>query len=144
MSTIEIARAAFEHIKAENPHLKMEIEENPEHVELAMNIKKQPRLDFDVFLSLQNNDELHLQFEFFSFEWFPCTEPARVLEYETSVNGVLSGRFRTKVIELRGQSIKALLQAPSENGWSTVFTWSKMHLPLGAKTIRYVQNQSRT
>ena len=144
MSNIKTAREVFERVKAANPHLKMEIEENPAHVELAMHIKTQAGLDFDVFLNLQNNDELHLQFGPFWGEWFPCSEPTRVSEYEAAVNGVLSGNFRTKVINRRGKPVKALLQAPSENEWSTVFTWGKLHLPLGIKTISYVQNQSNT
>ncbi|MBO2646361.1 hypothetical protein [Shewanella algae] len=144
MSAIEIARETFERIKAANPHLKMEIEESPEYVDLAMKIKKQTGLDFDVYLNLQNDDELHLQFDPFWGEWFPCTESARVSEYEAAVNGVLSGAYRTKIINRRGSPVKALLQAPSVNEWSTVFTWGKLHLPLGAKTISYVQNQPNT
>jgi len=144
MSTIEIARETFERIKAAHPHLEMEIETSPQYVELAMNIKKQKGLDFDVYLNLQNDDELHLQFESFWGEWFPCTESARTFEYEAAVNGVLSGTYRTMVISRRGSPVKALLQAPSTNQWSTVFTWGKLHLPLGSKAISYVQNQKHT
>jgi len=144
MSAVEIARETFERIKAANPHLKMEIEEVPQYVELAMNIRRQAGLDFDVYLNLQNDDELHLQFESFCGAWFPCTEPARVSEYEAAVNGVLSGTYRTKIINRRGSPVKALLQAPSVQEWSTVFSWSKLHLPIGEKTISYVQNQPNT
>lgn len=144
MNNIKMAREAFERIKATNPHLKMEILENTEGVELAMNVEKQEGLDFDIYLNLQNADELHLQFDSFWGEWFPCAEPARISEYEAAVNGVLSGGFRAKVISRRGQPVKTLLQAPSESGWSTVYTWSKLHLPFGTKTISYVQNRSNT
>ncbi len=144
MSTVEIARETFERIKAANPYLRMEIEEIPQYVELAMNIRRQAGLDFDVYLNLQNDDELHLQFEPFCGAWFPCTEPARVSEYEAAVNGVLSGTYRTKIINRRGSPVKALLQAPSVQEWSTVFSWSKLHLPIGEKTISYVQNQPNT
>lgn len=141
MSNIDIARKVFERIKDGNPHLKMEIENNTEHLELAMHIEKQRGLDFDVYLSLQNNDELHLQFQPFWGEWYPCTESKCVSEYESVVNGVLSGDFRAKVINRRGEHVKVILQAPSENEWFTVFKWVKFHLPLGKKTISYVQNQ---
>jgi len=47
MSTVGIARETFERIKAANPHLRMEIEESPQYVELAMNIRRQAGLDFD-------------------------------------------------------------------------------------------------
>ena len=144
MSTIGIARETFERIKAANPNLNMEIEESPQYVELAMNIRKQAGLDFDVYLNLQNGDELHLQFETFWGEWFPCTEPAQVSKYEAAVNGVLSGAYRAKVINRRGSPVKALLQAPSVHEWSTVFTWGKLNLPIGEKTISYVQNQPNT
>jgi hypothetical protein len=144
MSTVGIARETFERIKAANPHLRMEIEESPQYVELAMNIRRQAGLDFDVYLNLQNDDELHLQFEPFWGEWFPCTEPARVSEYEAAVNGVLSGTYRTKIINRRGAPVKALLQAPSVQEWSTVSSWSKLHLPIGEKTISYVQNKPNT
>lgn len=144
MSTVGIARETFERIKAANPHLRMEIEESPQYVELAMNIRRQAGLDFDVYLILQNDDELHLQFEPFWGEWFPCTEPARVSEYEAAVNGVLSGTYRAKIINRRGSPVKALLQAPSVQEWSTVFSWSKLHLPIGEKTISYVQNKPNT
>ncbi|WP_156493804.1 MULTISPECIES: hypothetical protein [unclassified Alcanivorax] len=112
--------------------------------ELAMNIRRQAGLDFDVYLNIQNDDELHLQFESFCGAWFPFTEPARVSEYEAAVNGVLSGTYRTKIINRRGSPVKALLQAPSVQEWSTVFSWSKLHLPIGEKTISYVQNQPNT
>ena len=144
MSTVGIARETFERIKAANPHLRMEIEESPQYVELAMNIRRQAGLDFDVYLILQNDDELHLQFEPFWGEWFPCTEPARVSEYEAAVNGVLSGTYRAKIFNRRGSPVKALLQAPSVKEWSTVFSWSKLHLPIGEKTISYVQNKPNT
>ena len=144
MSAVEIARETFERIKAANPHLKMEIEEVPQYVELAMNIRRQAGLDFDVYLNLQNDDELQLQFESFCGAWFPCTEPARVSEYEAAVNGALSGTYRTKIINRRGSPVKALLQAPSVQEWSTVFSWSKLHFPIGEKTISYVQNQPNT
>ena len=144
MTTVDITRKVFEHIKAENSHLNMEVEQNPEHMHLAMYIKKQIGLDFDVFLSLQNDDEPHLQFEPLWGGWFPCTESDRVSEYKAAVNGVQSGSFRIKVISLRGQAVKALLQEPYKNEWPTIFTWSMLHLPLGVKNISYLQNQPNT
>ena len=144
MSNIHIAKAVFERIKASNSHLNMEIENKPEHVDHAMNINRQPGLDFDVFLNLQNHDELHLLFQPFWGEWFPCTEPKRVEEYEAAVNGVLSGEYRTKVINRKGVPVKGLLQRPNGSEWVTVFTWGKLHFPFGKKTVSYVQNTKNT
>ena len=44
MSAIDAANKVFRRVKAANSHLKMEIEEEPAHLNLAMAIKKQPDL----------------------------------------------------------------------------------------------------
>jgi hypothetical protein len=144
MSSIEIAENSFKRIREANPQLVMEVESSTKGIELEMNVRKQPGLDFDVLLDLQNRDELHLHITPFWGEWFSSTDPVRVKEYESAVNGMLSGLYRLKVINRRGNAVKAILQAPSNSSWRSVFTWSKIHLPIGRKTITYVQNTQNT
>lgn len=90
---------------------------------------------------MQNGDELHFQLGgFFWAQWFSCTDATNALKYETAINGVLSGAYRVKAIHRRGVPVKAFLQAPDGDEWVTVFTWGKLHLPIGAITISYIQN----
>src|SRR5437867_5046898 len=74
----EIARRAFEQIRAAFPNLVMELDPTPVHFELSMTIPAQPGLLFDVDLNLQNVDELHLNAADLWVEWFPCADTAVV------------------------------------------------------------------
>jgi hypothetical protein len=123
-----IARQAFADISARFPHL--EITENLDHpVEISLTLPQQPGMKHQVWLALQNEDELHFSVGHFWLEWFPCTRPERVEQFVESVCGFLSGQYR--VIEHnRGQScFKAELQKPSSQGWETIGTWSRLRWP---------------
>jgi hypothetical protein len=141
MDNCKIANEAFQYIINANPNLEMVIVVEPDDYDAEMNIPAQEGLDFSVHLNLQNTDELHLVVEPFWGEWFPCTEPDRVKEYIAAVNGVLNGSSRIKIISRNGNPVKAILQEPDKEKWQTSFTWSKLHLPLGKISTRYVQNQ---
>jgi hypothetical protein len=129
----------FESIQGAFPHLTMRLDRHHPHVELNMDIPRQPGLLFDVNLNLQG-DELHLSAGSFWLEWFPCTKPDVVAAFEEAVNGVLSGTFRI-VEHLRGpRAVKAQLQKPATNGWQTVGTRSTIYLPFGRKSMRVLKN----
>ncbi|MBK8161580.1 MAG: hypothetical protein IPK65_00045 [Gammaproteobacteria bacterium] len=135
-----IARKAIAEIAARFPSLRM-IEEPEAPVELSFRLPVQPELNHEVWLALQNNDELHFSVSHFWLEWFPCTKPSRVDEYIAAVVGFLSGQFR--VLEhYRGKRyVKAELQAPSNGCWKTIGTWSNLlsFLPLRG-SLRVVSN----
>ncbi|CAD85466.1 MAG TPA: hypothetical protein DDW43_06830 [Nitrosomonas sp.] len=135
-----IARKAIAKIAIRFPSLTM-IEEPTVPVELSIRLPVQPGLNYEVWLALQNNDELHFSVGNFWLEWFPCTESSRVKEYISAVTGFLSSQYR--VLEhYRGKHcVKAELQAPSGGDWKTVGTWSNLlsFLPLRS-SLREVSN----
>jgi len=137
---LAIALEAFAKIGARFPSLRM-LEEPNAPVELSIRLPVQPGLSHEVWLALQNNDELHFSVGHFWLEWFPCTKPSRVSEYVAAVVGFLSGQYR--VIEhYRGKRcVKAELQVPISDGWKTIGTWSNLlrFLPLRG-SLREVTN----
>jgi hypothetical protein len=125
-----IARAAFAEIAARFPCLKI-IEKTDAPVEISLHPPVQDGLKYSVWLSLQNADELHFSVRHFWFEWFPCTEPAKVQSFVDAASGFLSGTYRS-LEHYRGahcHCFKAQLQRPTDNGWETIATWSKLRLP---------------
>jgi hypothetical protein len=138
----EIALSTFEKIISAFPSLTMNLDLHPANVELALEIFAQRGLLFDVYLNLQNRDELHLNASRLWVEWFPCTKPDRVTDYFEAVCGLLSGRFRI-LEQCRGRRVvKAQLQSPSQNGWKPVATSGDVSilLPWPRKRLRVVQN----
>lgn len=143
MSTIqhEIAVSTFERIRAAFPALAMNVDLHPKHVDLAMHIPAQSGLLFDVYLNLQNLDELHLEASALWSEWFPCTDPDRVDKYFRAVSGLLSGQFRILEHWRGNRPVKAKLQSPRHGGWKTIATWSVLlSAPWPKKSFRIVQN----
>lgn len=138
------ALEVFEAIQSTFPELRTDLNRNPSDVDLAMNIPEQSGLDFPVELSFQNEDELHLIADVFWCEWFPCTDPEQAAAYAAAVNGLISGENRIEVHRRRDRPTKAILQKHQGNGWKPIATWSTVHLPLGKKTIEYIQNQRKT
>jgi hypothetical protein len=138
---LDIALSIFERIRAAFPSLAMDMDLQPEHVELAMDIPAQPGLSFRVYLNLQNNDELHLCASTLWVEWFPCTEPKKVDAYFEAVSGLLSGKFRI-LEQWRGKrAVKASLQRPRDGGWKTIHGSSHLlSIPWPPKTLKVVQN----
>ena len=135
------ARQAFDDILARFPNLEFVESEGSEN-ELDIKIIVQTGIQYEVWLSFQNDDELHLGIGEFWGEWFPCTDIKVVNDYITAVAGCLDGGFR--VIEhYRGtRCLKAELQAPDNNDWSTVYTWSRLWLPFPwtSKVSKEVRN----
>ena len=137
----ETALSTFERIRAAFPALAMNLDLNPKHVDLAMDIPAQRGLSFKVDLNLQNVDELHLCASALWMEWFPCTNPKRADKYFEAVCGLLSGEFRILEHWRGKRPVKAKLQAPSHGGWKTVATWSVLlSIPWPPKSLKVVQN----
>ena len=141
----DIASVIFERLRTSFPSLAMTLDENPEHMDLALDIPEQVGLRFEVHLNLQNVDELHLCAEALWGQWFPCTDPKRAEAFFDAVSGLLSGHWR--ILEhWRGTSIaKAQLQRPEGDSWKTVYTSAPFPpFPWPRKTLKVVQNVSST
>jgi hypothetical protein len=140
----EIALSTFEKLRATFPALSMNLDLRPTHVDLAMDIPAQPGLSFNVYLNLQNLDELHLAASAFWYEWFPCTNPKKVERYLEAVSGLLSGEFRILEHWRGRRPVKAQLQRPSRGGWENVATWADVSaiVPWPKKTLKVFQNKS--
>jgi hypothetical protein len=133
--------ARFESIRAAFPHLTMTLDADPGNVDVSLEIPKQPGLDFDVFVNLQE-DELHLTAgTYFWVEWFPCTDEGVEADFFESVDGLLCGRFRIVEHYRRGKAFKAVLQRPINRGWESRKTWHSPRLPLGSLTRVVLQNR---
>src|SRR5437763_1620249 len=126
---MEIAEGAFAEIASRFPHL-VSTRHPEDPVEISIRLPIQNGLKHAIWLALQNVDELHFRVEHFWLEWFPCTDLDKVNAYVDAVCGFLSGQYRVLEHYQHGQCIKAQLQAPRDGGWSTIGTWSKLHLPL--------------
>lgn len=138
----QIAMDAFNSIKNDNPNIRTEISrEHCEYVDMEMNIDAQVGLKFSIAMNLQD-DTLHLHIGPFWGEWFSCNSPDVVKKFVDTVNGILSGNYRIKVISKNGVEVKALLQKPNNDTWECIYTWSKLHWPFAKKTIYYIQNKA--
>jgi hypothetical protein len=130
----------YEDIRASFPHLQMELQLEHPHVDLNMEISRQPRMLFQMNLNLQG-DELHLQAGSFWLEWFPCTDPEIVGFYRDAVTGLLSGRYRIVEQHVGSLAVMAQLQCPHGDGWQTLGTWSNFGVLIPwRKTTRVLQN----
>ena len=65
-------------------------------VELACSFPEQPGLDWNLWLCVQNFDELHIQHDLFTFSWFPADEQATAAEFVNALDGLISGAFALK------------------------------------------------
>lgn len=135
-----IARRAFSEIAARFPSLKI-VENIGDPVAISLTIPAQPGCKYEVWLCLQNADELHLGVEHLWLEWFPCTNPKPVDSFIDAVSGYLSGSYR--ILEhYRGERcVKAVLQAPHGENWRTMARSSTLSLPFPwRKTFKEIRN----
>src|SRR5258708_39119242 len=92
--TEAIARYVFAEIAKRFPSLQM-IENHEDPVEISITMPVQPGLSHNIWLCLQNYDELGFKVgRHFYIEFFPCTKPDRVEKYLDAVTGFLSGKYR--------------------------------------------------
>lgn len=137
---VDIALSTFRRIQERFPYLTMKLDRDHPHVDVALNIPRQPRLEFDVSLNLQNRDELHLIAGAFWCEWFPCTSPQKVEEYFGAVVGLIEGQYRILEHRRGSRVVKAELQKPAGSGWETVGGWLTLSLPWPRRKTRVLQN----
>ena len=111
----------FEGIQSAFPNLHMHVQGEHPHVDLMLDIPRQPGLVFPVNLNLQG-DELHLSAGPFWLEWFPCTDSEVVARYRQAVVGLLSGEYRILEHLVGKRTVKAQLQRPDGEKWETIGT----------------------
>jgi hypothetical protein len=138
--TEAIARGVFAEIAKRFPALKM-IENHDDPVEISITMPAQPGLSHEVWLCLQNQDELGFSAGHFYIELFPCTKSERVERYLDAVSGFLSGKYR--ILEHYGgaKCYWAQLQKPEGNRWRTIANWATIWIPLFfRKTVKELRN----
>jgi hypothetical protein len=135
-----IARSVFAEIAKRFPSLKM-VENQGEPVEISITMPIQSGLSHEVWLCLQNRDELGFSISHFYCEWFPCTKSERVDKYLAAVTGFLSGNYRILEHYRGTKCYKAELQKPDGERWRTVARWATIWIPLSLKrTVKKLQN----
>lgn len=118
----------------------MTLDREPDNVDVSLEIPRQPGLSFDVRANLQG-DELHLNIgSNFWLEYFPCTDERVEADFFESVRGMLAGRFRIVEHHRRGKAFKAVLQRPTERGWTNHSTWMRLSFPAWGTTRTILQN----
>jgi hypothetical protein len=138
--TVKIAEQAFDEIARRFPHLYM-VKDEGIPVAPSITLPVQPGLRQEVRLYLGDNDELNIIVGYFSGEWFPCTDPAKVEAYISAVCGYLSGAYRVLEHYRGKRCVKAELQEPITNGWGTIYTWTEVWPPIPwNKTFKEVRN----
>ena len=135
---------AFDEIRRRCAPLRCHLDRDPAQVELALTLPAQAGLLFDVELTLQNEDELHLVASALWVGWFPCTDPAVRGVFVDAVCGLVAGRYRILEHHRGRRAVKAELQRPVEEpgarGWETITANSWMALPWPPKRLLVVQN----
>jgi hypothetical protein len=98
---------------------------NDDPVELSMDLPKQVGLNYDLWLCLQNSDELWFCVgDLFTCSMFPYSEVKD--KFSDNLRATLSGDYRILIFrrEQRSKPAISVLQKESDNGWETVFTHS--------------------
>lgn len=136
-----IARSVFAEIAKRFPSLKM-VENHDDPVEISITIPVQAGLCYEVWLCLQNRDELGFSAGHFYCEWFPCTKSGCMEKYLDAVTGFLSGNYRILQHYRGTKCYKAQLQRPEGNRWRTIANWSTIWIPLSFKRmVKELRNQ---
>jgi hypothetical protein len=138
--TETIARGVFAEIAKRFPSLKM-VENHDDPVEISITIPVQPGLSHQVWLCLQDYDELGFRAGHFYCEWFPCTRSTKVEKYLDAVTGFLVGKYRILEYYRGVKCYKAKLQKPEGDHWRTIARWATIWIPLSfKKTVKELRN----
>jgi len=139
--TEAIARRVFAEIAKRFPLLNM-VEERDAPVEISITMPIQPGLSHEVWLCLQNHDELGFSVGHFYIEFFPCTKQDRVEKYVDAVSGFLSGEYRILEHYLGKKCYRAQLQKPDGVRWRAVANWATIFIPPSLKkTVKELRNR---
>jgi len=105
------------------------IKKSNDPVELSMTIPKQPGLNANIWLCLQNLDELWIGIDDFVFSVFPFEKV--VADFEVYVRGLLSAEFRIRrTVHIRtGATISARLEKLEGGKWKTASSYGRFSLP---------------
>lgn len=106
-------------------------------MELAMCVPQQPGLSFELFLGLQNEDELNIGFaEFWSY-FFPCEKAWRIAS-----EALATGECRLAIHTQRGRLTKHVLEQFIDGQWGRVYTaMSRLTFPFLRTTTTYLYNE---
>ena len=121
----------------------MQLDYEDANVDLAMIIPKQRGLDFDIILTLQDGNELHILTPHIWCKFFPAHLPHIAENFRNAATGLLSGEYRILQF-IRNQNVcKAYLQKPEADDWITLYKHhSKFCLPWMKMEKRVVRNGS--
>jgi hypothetical protein len=139
--TEAIARRVFAEVAKRFPSLNM-VENHDDPVEISITMPIQPGLSHEIWLCLQNRDELGFKAGYFYCEWFPCTKPDRVERYLDAVTGFLSGEYRILEHYRLTKCYRAQLQKPEGDRWRTIAGWATIWIPpFFKKTVKELRNR---
>lgn len=128
----------FEEIRDAFPQLSMQLDQNPQNVDLELDIPQQPGLAFDMNLNLQG-DELHLSAgSVLWLRWFPCTRPDFVQAYREAAHGLISGSYRILEQHRGGRPFKAELQRRDQDGWQTITASARFVWPFPRRAVEKI------
>lgn len=100
-------------------------------VEVAAHLRKQPGLDWSLWLNLQNEDEIGVQSDWFYVEWFPADDPSREAEFVAALDGLISGSVRLVCnFGARGElPYSVMFEAETDAGWASISSYYRgVHL----------------
>ena len=129
--TVDIVRLRF-------PTLHLAIDHDDPHVDARLEIPRQPGLDFDVSINLQNLDELHINAGALWVEWFPCGDQQVFNQFIEATTGLLSGSHRIVEYHGAGAPAKAELQRPTGSGRQKIAVWSNLRTLLPFRRMPHV------
>ena len=138
---LQSTQSLFKRIEADFNPLVASLRQSPvPQVDIELVFEPQLGLAFQLCLQLQG-DELCLGVgNAFWSEWFPCSDPRVVAEFEEAVRGVLSGKLRVVEFYRKEHVFKAELQRLEDGRWRCVSKWTKLHLPsLSGAEMRVLQ-----
>jgi hypothetical protein len=102
------------------------LKQEEDSVELSMLLPVQPGLKSEIWLCLQNIDELWFVVEDITCSMFPFKEVKD--DFEQALSGLLSGEYRLVLWNKYGDELpfKGEIQRPRDNGWETVYSYRRM------------------
>jgi hypothetical protein len=142
MTPIDKARNLFTEIAA---RYSLTIEwDGDSPVEVACWLRKQRGLDWDLWLNLQNVDELGVQHELFTAEWFPVAANGfnPEAEFAGAVSGLISGDIRLKCSSAKGaeRPFRVDLERISTGEWRSIFSYRRDFRGRRAVSVQIIKN----
>ena len=141
----KIAEKMFKEIKNGFPNLTMIMDYDNENLDLSMNILKQIGIDFEINLSLQNEDELHISTDYIWCQFFSVDSEDLVNKFYESVIGIINGEYRILQFVRNDKVYKTFLQKPNGNNWETVYSgYERMRMPWTKVKENIIQNKKES